>query len=76
MDFRLGLALGLPFAVGLAGLGAGIGLGRAVAAAVEAIGRQPESMTKVLIVLATGAAFIEAIAIYALVYAFVFGGKL
>jgi F-type H+-transporting ATPase subunit c len=76
MDFKLGLGLGLPLAVGLAGLGSGIGLGFAVSSALKAIGRQPEAMTKVLIVMATGCAFIEAIAIYALVYAFVLAGKL
>ncbi len=42
---------------------------------MDAIGRQPEASTKVLIAMATGAAFIEAITIYVLVFAFIFGGK-
>ena len=75
MDYKAALALSLPFAVGLGALGAGIGLGKAVASAMDSVGRQPEALAKILIVMATGCAFIEAIAIYALVYGFVLAGK-
>lgn len=73
---QLGLAIGLPLGLGLAALGSGLGLGRAVSSAMEAIGRQPEAFTKILVGMATGAAFIEALTIYALVFAFAMSGKL
>jgi F-type H+-transporting ATPase subunit c len=73
---QLGLAFGLPLGLGLAALGCGLGLGKAVSSALDAIGRQPEAFTKILVALATGAAFIEALTIYSLVFAFVMSGKL
>ncbi len=76
MDYRVALALAIPIGLGLAAVGAALGLGKAVAAAMEATGRQPEASTKILINMATGCAFIEAIAIYVLVFAFVLSGKL
>ena len=76
MDYKAMLGLGLPLAVGLAAFGSGIGLGKAVGSALDATGRQPEAFTKIMIAMATGAAFIEALTIYALVYAFVMAGKL
>ena len=76
MDYKTALAWALPLGVGLAAFGSALGLGRAVAAAMEATGRQPEASTKILIALATGCAFIEALTIYALVFAFVVSGKI
>ena len=76
MDYKMALALGLPLGLGLAALGSGIGLGRAVASALDATGRQPEAFTKILIAMATGCAFIEAITIYALVFVFSLAGKI
>ncbi len=66
------LALAYPIGLGLAGLGSGMGLGRAVGSAMEAIGRQPEAAGRIQINMIIGAAFIEAIAIYALISPFVF----
>ena len=66
----------LPFALGLAGLGAGIGLGRAIGGAMEAMGRQPEAMGQIRTNMIIGAAFIEALTIYVFVSLFVFQGKL
>ena len=57
----------LPVAVGVAALGSGLGLGKAVGAAMEAIGRQPEAAGKIQTAMIIGAAFIEALTIYALV---------
>jgi F-type H+-transporting ATPase subunit c len=57
----------LPIAVGVAALGSGLGLGKAVGAAMEAIGRQPEAAGKIQTAMIIGAAFIEALTIYALV---------
>ena len=57
-------------AIGLGALGPGIGIGLIGMKAVEAIGRNPESSSKVLPAMLLGMAFTEAIAIYALVIAF------
>lgn len=76
MDYKSILALALPLAVGIAAFGSAIALGRSVASAMEATGRQPEASTKILIAMATGCAFIEALTIYALVFAFVLSGKI
>ncbi|MFA5144779.1 MAG: ATP synthase F0 subunit C [Candidatus Omnitrophota bacterium] len=76
MNLQVALAIGLPLMLGLAALGSAMGLGKAVASAMEAISRQPEAATKILINMAIGCAFIEAITIYALVFAFVLSGKL
>ncbi|MBN1475932.1 ATP synthase F0 subunit C [Candidatus Sumerlaeota bacterium] len=54
-------------AVGLAAIGSGFGLGRAVGSAMDAIGRQPEASGKVMGAMIVGAAFIEALTIYAFV---------
>ena len=42
------LQLSYPLAVALAAIGSGLGLGRAVGAAMEATGRQPEASGKIL----------------------------
>jgi len=63
----LGKAVGL----GLAAIGSGIGLGMAVGKAMEAMGRQPEAIAKIQVAMIIGAAFIEALTIYALVYALI-----
>lgn len=75
MDFKTAMGFALPIGLGLAAFGSAIGLGKAVAAAMEATGRQPEASTKILISMATGCAFIEALTIYALVFAFSMAGK-
>lgn len=76
MDYKTALALALPIGLGLAALGSAIGLGKAVSAAMEATGRQPEASMKILIAMATGCAFIEALTIYALVFVFGLAGKI
>lgn len=76
MDYKVVLAITLPLAVAFAAFGSALSLGRAVSSAMEATGRQPEAATKILINMATGCAFIEALTIYALVFAFVLAGKL
>jgi len=76
MDYKMFLALGLPLGLGLAAVGSALGLGKAVASAMDAVGRQPEASNKILINMTIGCAFIEAITIYVLVFAFVLAGKL
>lgn len=62
-------AAGLAIAIG--GYGPARAEGEAVAKAMEAIARQPESSGQIMRTLFVGLAFIEAIAIYALVIAMV-----
>lgn len=76
MDYKIMLALVLPLSVALAAFGSAIALGKVVASAMDATGRQPEAANKILINMATGCAFIEALTIYALVFAFVLAGKI
>lgn len=64
------IALAKAFAIGMGSFGPGIGIGLLVAKAMEAIGRNPEAAGKVFVPMLLGAAFAEAIAIYALVIAF------
>jgi F-type H+-transporting ATPase subunit c len=76
MDANAALALSLPLGLGLAAFGAGLGIGNAVKGAMEAMGRQPEAIGKIQVPMLIGAAFIEALAIYALVLAFALSGKI
>ncbi|EKE19700.1 MAG: hypothetical protein ACD_8C00124G0049 [uncultured bacterium] len=57
-------------AIGLGSIGTGIGIGMIGAKAMESIGRNPESASKLFVPMLLMAAFTEAIAIYALVIAF------
>jgi F-type H+-transporting ATPase subunit c len=63
-----GLAAAL--AIGLGALGPGLGIGYGVGKAMEAIGRNPEVTDRILAPMLIGLGFAEAIAIYALVIAF------
>jgi len=64
------LALGL----GLAAFGSALGLGKAIEGAMTAMGRQPEAIPKIQTAMIIGAAFIEALTIYAFVSVFVLKG--
>jgi F-type H+-transporting ATPase subunit c len=61
----------MALAVGLGVIGPGIGIGLIVARALEAIGRNPEASGKVQTTMFIGIAFTEALAIFALVIAFI-----
>jgi len=76
MDFQTTLGLTLPIGVGLAAIGSGLGLGKAVGSAMEAMGRQPEAAGKIQTAMVIGAAFIEALTIYALLTVLILQGKL
>lgn len=76
MDYKFALAIGLPLSVGIAALASAFSLGRAVTAAMDATGRQPEASGKIMLTMIIGCALIEAITIYALVFAFSMAGKL
>ncbi|OGH93287.1 MAG: hypothetical protein A2563_01630 [Candidatus Magasanikbacteria bacterium RIFOXYD1_FULL_40_23] len=62
------LAKGLTMAIG--GFAPALAIGSLVAKAMEAIGRNPEASDKLFVPMLLGAAFAEAIAIYALVVVF------
>ncbi len=70
----IGIAAG--FAIGIAAVGAGLGQGRAVASAMESIGRNPNAADRIQTPMIIGIAFMEALAIYALVIAFFLQGKI
>jgi F-type H+-transporting ATPase subunit c len=76
MDYHTGLALAAPLAVGIAAVGSALGLGRAIGSAMEAMGRQPEAIAKIQTGMIIGAAFIEALTIYALVAFLMVYGKI
>lgn len=69
------IALAAGLGIGIAAVGAGLGQGRAVAAAMESIGRNPNAADRIQTPMIIGIAFIEALAIYALVIAFTLAGK-
>ncbi|MFW9919414.1 MAG: ATP synthase subunit C [Candidatus Thorarchaeota archaeon] len=66
----MGLAIGAGLAIGLAGIGGGLGMGTASAAALGAITEKPETFGKSILYVV----FIEAIAIYGFVIAFLLVG--
>lgn len=70
------IALAAGLAIGIAAVGAGLGQGRAVAAAMESIGRNPNAADRIQTPMIIGIAFMEALAIYALVIAFFLQGKI
>jgi len=76
MDYKVALAFSLPIGLAIVAVGSAISLGKAVSSAMDATGRQPEASMKILINMATGCAFIEAITIYALVFVFIVAGKI
>jgi F-type H+-transporting ATPase subunit c len=73
-DAFIALAAGLG--IGIAAFGAALGQGRAVAAAMESIGRNPNSADRLFTPMILGLALIEALAIYALVISFLLQAKI
>lgn len=62
---------GPAIAIGLGAIGPGLGIGYGVGKAMEAIGRNPDVSGTILAPMLIGLGFAEAIAIYALVIAFI-----
>jgi F-type H+-transporting ATPase subunit c len=73
---KAGIAIAAGLAIGLAALGAALGQGRMAAAAMESIGRNPNAAPRIQLPMILGLAFIEALAIYALIIAFALQGKI
>jgi F-type H+-transporting ATPase subunit c len=63
-------ALAVAIAIGLGAIGPGLGIGIAASGAFNAIGRNPEAEPLIRTNMLIGFVFAEAIAIYALVVAF------
>jgi|TARA_Y100000310_G_scaffold345555_1_gene466478 F-type H+-transporting ATPase subunit c len=71
MDIEAVKTLGMAIAAGLGVIGPGIGIGIVVGKALEAMGRNPEASGKIQATMFIGIAFTEALAIFALVIAFI-----
>lgn len=67
------LAMGL--AIGLGTIGPGVGIGILASKAMEAVGRNPETSGKIQALMILAIVFAEALAIYALVVAFIISGS-
>ncbi|MCY4779844.1 ATP synthase F0 subunit C [Sphingobacterium sp. UT-1RO-CII-1] len=59
---------------GLAALAAGLGIGKIGASAMESIARQPEAASKIQTAMLIAAAFIEAVALFAVVVSMISNG--
>jgi F-type H+-transporting ATPase subunit c len=70
------VALAAGIGLGVAAFGTALGQGRATAAAMESIGRNPNSADKIQTPLIIGLALMEALTLYALVIAFFLQGKI
>jgi len=66
------LALATGLAIGLAALGTGIGMGHAIKGTQEGIARNPSVGGRLQTIMFIGLAFIETLALYALLVAIVF----
>lgn len=69
------IPLAAALAIGLGAIGPGIGIGYGAGKAMEAIGRNPEIGGTILVPMLIGLGMAEAVAIYALVIAFLLVGK-
>jgi F-type H+-transporting ATPase subunit c len=67
---KVAIALAAGLAIAVAAFGAALGQGRMAAAAMESIGRNPNAADRIFTPMIIGLAFIEALAIYALLIAF------
>jgi F-type H+-transporting ATPase subunit c len=65
---KMGLQqIAMALAIGLGTVGPGLGIGLVGSKAVEAVGRNPESQSKVMTMMLLGIVFAESLAIFALV---------
>ncbi len=70
MEHESIVVLAKAFAIAVGGFAPALAIGKLVAKALEGIGRNPEASGKIFVPMLLGAAFAEAIAIYALVVVF------
>ncbi len=70
MDPKVAALIAAGFAMGIGSIGPAIAIGNLVGKALEGIARQPEASGQINTAMFIGVAFAEAIALYALVVAF------
>lgn len=70
------IAISAGLAIAIAAFGAALGQGRVGAAAMESIGRNPNAADRIFLPLILGLAFIEALALYGFVIAFLLQAKI
>lgn len=70
------IAIGIGFAVGLAGLGVGIGQGIAVNGGLNGIARQPEAHKQIQGSMLLGLVFMELVFLLSFVLGFLMSGKI
>ena len=71
-----GLALlGAGLAIGIGVIGPGVGIGIIVGKAIDGMARQPETAGMIRTTMFIGIAFAEALALYALIFAFILSGR-
>jgi F-type H+-transporting ATPase subunit c len=73
MEGNIG-AIGQGLVYGLGAIGPGIGIGFLVGKAIESMARQPEAAGMVRTTMFLGIAFVEALALFGFVLAFIVGG--
>jgi F-type H+-transporting ATPase subunit c len=73
---KVAIALASGLGIAIAAFGAALAQGRLAAAAMESIGRNPNAADRIFTPLLLSLAFIEALAIYALIVAFILQGKI
>ncbi len=71
MDIEVSKTLGMALVLGLGIPGPAIAIGLMMSKALEAIGRNPDAAGKIQVAMFIGIAFTEALAIFALVVAFI-----
>ncbi len=71
MELEAAKVIAMGLAIGLGAIGPGLGIGMIVSKALEAMGRNPEMAGKLQATMFIGIAFTEALAIFALVIAFI-----
>ena len=75
MDYQTMVGLAAPLALGMAAIGSALGLGKAVGAAMEAMGRQPEAAGDIRTSMIIAAALIEGISLFGQVVCIVLAVK-
>ena len=70
------IAIAAAFAIGLSAIGVAIGQGMAASKAIESMARQPEMQKKLQSTMILSMGFMEALAIYGLVIAFMLVSKI
>jgi F-type H+-transporting ATPase subunit c len=70
MDTKTAAVLAAGFAIGIGAIGPAFAIGNLVGKALDGIARQPEAASQIQTAMFIGVAFAEAIALYALVIAF------